>query len=364
MSARRAGTDAQSDTGPTYVLDAVDDDVADRILVDAGCRQRRGPPPARRGERRDTPRARRGDEPDRRRPAGRAHRASRSPADRVVRAAGRRPRVRPAAPARAGRPPRGRGRAGRRSRPHRARPRRARARPRRAGGGRGPGGRAARRRSGHLPPPADAFGGVPRRAPWRPAGRPPGARRHAPGRSAGAGVAPGAGRGRAGRGRRPLPRRRRRGDGPTGRADGRRPHVGAGQPVVAGPDRPGPAARAGRRWPPRRRDGGAGRPAPRPCRRGVPRRSERRRRDRAGAPATAPLAPALPRSAAAPRPWPSYGRRRGRSAPSRPTSPSTCCSTPWPRTWSPASSPTCGARSRKRSGCARSSTRNGPGAST
>ena len=36
MSARRAGTDSHSDTGPTYVLDAVNDDVADRILVDAG----------------------------------------------------------------------------------------------------------------------------------------------------------------------------------------------------------------------------------------------------------------------------------------------------------------------------------------
>ena len=36
MSARRAGTDSQSDTGPTYVLDTVDDDVADRILADAG----------------------------------------------------------------------------------------------------------------------------------------------------------------------------------------------------------------------------------------------------------------------------------------------------------------------------------------
>ena len=36
ISARRAGSDADSDTGPTYVLDAVDDVVADRILVDAG----------------------------------------------------------------------------------------------------------------------------------------------------------------------------------------------------------------------------------------------------------------------------------------------------------------------------------------
>jgi DNA-binding CsgD family transcriptional regulator len=36
MSARRAGSDSQSDTGPTYVLDAVDNRVADRILADAG----------------------------------------------------------------------------------------------------------------------------------------------------------------------------------------------------------------------------------------------------------------------------------------------------------------------------------------
>jgi DNA-binding CsgD family transcriptional regulator len=36
MSARRAGSDSQSDTGPTFVLDAVDNRVADRILVDAG----------------------------------------------------------------------------------------------------------------------------------------------------------------------------------------------------------------------------------------------------------------------------------------------------------------------------------------
>jgi DNA-binding CsgD family transcriptional regulator len=36
MSARRSGTDGESDTGPTLVLDAVDDRVADRILIDAG----------------------------------------------------------------------------------------------------------------------------------------------------------------------------------------------------------------------------------------------------------------------------------------------------------------------------------------
>ncbi len=36
VSARRVGTDAGSDTGPTYLLDAVDDDVADRILADVG----------------------------------------------------------------------------------------------------------------------------------------------------------------------------------------------------------------------------------------------------------------------------------------------------------------------------------------
>jgi DNA-binding CsgD family transcriptional regulator len=36
ISARRSGTDSHADTGPTYVIDTVDDDVADRILGDAG----------------------------------------------------------------------------------------------------------------------------------------------------------------------------------------------------------------------------------------------------------------------------------------------------------------------------------------
>ncbi len=36
LSARRAGSDSHSDTGPTYVLDTVDDDVADGILAEAG----------------------------------------------------------------------------------------------------------------------------------------------------------------------------------------------------------------------------------------------------------------------------------------------------------------------------------------
>ena len=364
MSARRAGTDAQSDTGPTYVLDAVDDDVADRILVDAGVDSadvRRQLIAASGGVPLVLVEATNLIDADQR--AGRAELPDPLPigssGQRVVDLVFAR-----LSPARAGRPPRGRGRAGRRSRPHRARPRRAGTRPRRAGAGGGARGGAARGRSGHLPPPADAVGGVPRRAPRRPAGRPPGARGHAPGRSAGAGVAPGARRRRAGRGRRPLPRRRRRGDGPTRRADGRRPHVGAGQPVVARPDRPGPTARAGRRRPPRRRDGGAGRPTPRPGRRGVPRRSERRRRDRAGAPAAAPLAPA------------SIGRRRllagGRAAGGgaggqlrrarsrrRPAArlPGRVHGRRQARRHD-------GARSRKRSGCARSSTRNGPGAST
>jgi DNA-binding CsgD family transcriptional regulator/tetratricopeptide (TPR) repeat protein len=36
VSARRSGTDSSSDTGPTYRLDAVDEEVGDRILADSG----------------------------------------------------------------------------------------------------------------------------------------------------------------------------------------------------------------------------------------------------------------------------------------------------------------------------------------
>ena len=248
MSARRAGADSQSDTGPTYVIDAVDDDGRRPHPRRGRGRQRRGPPPARRRRRRNPLGARRGGEPDRRRSAGRAHRAARSAADRVVGPAGRRPRVRPASPARA-RPPC--------SSPPRSptaisdesgapSPRKDSAspswRPRRNEGVVQP-----RRRSAHVPAPADALGGVPRCAPRRPAGRPSGARGHPPGRIPDPGVAPG----RAAVG--PDEDVARCLDdaaavtGPTGCADGRRPHVGAGQPTVARPDRPGPAARC---WPP------------------------------------------------------------------------------------------------------------------
>ena len=83
VSARRAVTDESHDTGPVVELDAVPDDVADRILARCRSHQPGGAPPARRRRRWHSARARRGRQPARCRPARGTCRPARPDADRT-----------------------------------------------------------------------------------------------------------------------------------------------------------------------------------------------------------------------------------------------------------------------------------------
>ena len=106
---------------------------------------------------------------------------------------------------------------------------------------------------------------------------------------AGAGVAPRPGRRRARRGGRPGARGGGPADQPARRPGDGRPIVGAGQPAVARPGRPGPPPAPRRGGHPRRRHGVGGRPPARPRRRRRVRAPGRRRPHRAHPPPAAAL---------------------------------------------------------------------------
>ena len=227
--------------------------------------------------------------------------------------------------------------------------------------------RHARRRPPDVPPPADALGGLPRRAPGRPPRRPPGARRHAARRAR-----------RRGPGTSPAPRsvptrrsprrstRRRAVTAQRGAPAQRGPLVGAGQPAVAGRR---PTGSAGCAWPPAPSSTPAWRRRPAGCSTGpTPSSLEhpdaddlieriRRQQLRCRLPPSERRRQPSRRSACARR------RRRGRRRRARP-SPSTCSSTPSPPTSATAPSPTWPARSRRSMALRDASTTPGPGAST